>query len=78
MCLARSRERVIEQAERVVESSESESGEPLVVVPSRVMVIREGPSRMERRGTPTTLSLEFEIDLMLSRGPFRRIATVFA
>jgi hypothetical protein len=62
----------------VVESSASERGEPLVVVPSRVIVMRDGPSRMERRGTPTMLSLELEIDLMLSRGPFLRMATVFA
>jgi len=68
----------MEQAERVVESSASERGEPLVVVPSRVIVMRDGPSRMERRGTPTMLSLELEIDLMLSRGPFLRMATVFA
>jgi len=68
----------MEQAEMVVSSSASESGEPLVVVPSSVMVIREGPSRMDRKGTPTRLSLKLEIDLILSSGPFRRMATVLA
>ena len=50
----------------------------MVVVPSTVTTMRDGPSRIERRGAPTRLSVESARDLILSRGPFLRIATVFA
>ena len=66
------------QARTTVWSSAELIPRPLVVVPSTVTTMRDGPSRTDFSDAPTRLSLELERDLMLSRGPFLRIATVLA
>jgi hypothetical protein len=66
------------QARSTVWSSLGLISRPLVVVPSTVTTMRDGPSRTDLSDAPTRLSLELEMDLMLSRGPFWRIATVLA